>query len=160
VGTGTSGGGLKDYGIFRNESVYTVYIEMEHSSGRPAPAWILQYAPLRATPANSVPANPGTATLRSVQMDAAVQAPFPIEKEYPQFPPNILARNRGRMVVVYAVITAAGAVEQARIVQSPNPLLNQPVLEALRKWSFRSAEMNGRAIGVKALLGIPLPVTR
>jgi hypothetical protein len=49
--TGTSGGGLKDYGIFRNESVYTVYIEIEHSSGAPAPAWILQYARLRPTSA-------------------------------------------------------------------------------------------------------------
>jgi TonB family protein len=158
MATGTSGGGLKDYGVFRNESVYTVYIELEHSS-RPAPAWILQYARLRPAPADPVPAGSTTTTLKSVQMEAPVQAPFPVEKPYPQFPADILARNPGRMVVVYAVINAEGVPEQVRIVQSPNPLLNQPVLEALRKWSFRPAEMNGQAVAVKSLLGIPLPIT-
>jgi outer membrane biosynthesis protein TonB len=47
-------------------------------------------------------------------------------------------------------------VENARIIQSPNPLLNEPVLEALAKWTFRPAEMHGAPVAVKALLGVPL----
>ena len=157
VASGGSGGGLKDYGIFRNESVYTVYIDMRQSEAA-APAWILQYALLQKTDPD--PQGSRTTTVRSVQMEAPVQAPFPIEKESPKFPAEIVARNLGRMVVVYIVINSEGKPEQSRIIQSPNPLLNQPVLEALQKWSFRPAEMNGRPVAVKSLLGIILSAPR
>ncbi|MGH7536331.1 MAG: hypothetical protein ACREMG_12250, partial [Gemmatimonadales bacterium] len=46
VATAASGGGLRDYGVFRNESVFTVYIPMTHSP-EPAPSWTFQYALLR-----------------------------------------------------------------------------------------------------------------
>jgi len=60
------------------------------------------------------------------------------------------------MVVVYAVINPEGGPEQIRIIQSPNPLLNKPLLEALGKWSFRPAEMQGKPVAVKSLFGIIL----
>jgi len=87
-------------------------------------------------------------------------APFPIEKEQPQFPEEVVARNLGRLIIVYAEITSEGKVENTRIIQSPNPLLNQPLLEALAKWIFRPAESNGQAVAVKALMGIPLSLPR
>lgn len=43
VATAASGGGLRDYGIFHNESVFTVYVDMTHSP-EAAPSWTLQYA--------------------------------------------------------------------------------------------------------------------
>ena len=150
VATASSGGGLRDYGIFRNESVFTVYIEMTHSPD-PAPSWTLQYALLRRPGTNS------TITLGgSVGMSDQIVAPFPINKEIPQLPEEIVAKNHARLVVVYAEISNDGKVENTRIIQSPNPLLNQPVLAALAKWTFRPAEMNGAPVAVKALFGVPL----
>lgn len=155
VGTGSSGGGLKDFGIFRNESVYTVYIEMNHSSTA-APAWILQYALLREAGADPHTAAPAIAPSNTIQMEAPLQPPFPITKEYPPLPAEIVSRNVGRMIVVYAVISPEGKMGEMRIIQSPHPLLNQPLLGTLRKWAFRPAETNGKPVAVKALLGIVL----
>lgn len=140
VSTAASGGGLRDYGIFHNEVVSTVYIEMTHSP-TPAPSWTLQYAILHKD--------------QSLSPDRLI-GPFPIDKEKPQFPEEVVARNLGRLVVVYAEIDIEGKAVNMRIIQSPNPLLNAPVLEALAKWAFRPAEFEGKPIAVKALLGIPL----
>lgn len=151
VATASSGGGLRDYGIFHNESVFTVYIEMTHSPA-PAPSWTLQYALLRRPGANSA-----TITLGgSVQMSDQIVAPFPINRENPQFPEETVAQNVGRQIVAYAEIDPEGKVGNMRIVQSPNPLLNQPLLEALAKWTFRPAETNAGPVAVKALFGVPL----
>jgi TonB family protein len=154
VATASSGGGLRDYGIFRNESVFTVYIEMTHSPV-PAPSWVFQYALLQrsADSASTISLASSPATLR---MQERLIAPFPINKQDPQFPEEIVARNLSRLVVVYAEISNEGKVGSMRIIQSPNPLLNQPLLEALSQWTFRPAEMSGQPVAVKALFGIPL----
>jgi TonB family protein len=140
VSTASSGGGLRDFGIFRNEVVSTVYIEMTHSP-TPAPSWTLQYSLLQKG---------------SGMSPERVVGPFPIEKEKPQFPLEVVARNLGRLIVVYAEINVEGRVVNTRIIQSPNPLLNSPLLEALAKWAFRPAESEGKPVAVKTLLGIPL----
>jgi TonB family protein len=152
VATASSGGGLRDYGIFRNESVFTVYVPMTHSV-TPAPSWTLQYAVMKRAAANS-----GAITLSggSVRMQDYVQAPFPIDKEKPEFPADVVRRYLGSMIVVYAEITAEGKTQNLRIIQSPNALLNPALIAALSKWSFRPAEANGQPVAVKALLGIPL----
>jgi TonB family protein len=149
--TAASGGGLRDYGVFHNESVFTVYMEMTHSP--PAPPWTLQYALLRKPNPSS------TLTLKketSLRMEQNLLAPYPMNKENPEFPVDAVSKNLGRMVVVYGVINAEGKLENMRIIQSPNPLLNAPLIAALEKWSFRPAELNGEPVAVKALVGIPL----
>jgi TonB family protein len=147
--TAASGGGLRDYGIFHNESVFTVYVEMTHSPTR-APSWILQYAQLRPS------APDGTPAAGSIRLGDHVVAPYPVTKENPEFPNDLVARNLGKLVVVYGEINVKGKVENTRIVHSPNPLLNRPALDALKKWEFRPAVSNGRPVPVKILVGIPL----
>ncbi len=137
VSSGSTGGGLKDYGVFKNEVVYTVYVQMSEP-GHPRSNWTLQYA------ASSLPPN----TLLS--------PPFPLEKEYPNLPREVAERNAGRIIVVAGTITKDGKFESLRIIQSPNPLLIQPMLDCLAKWSFQAAEINGEAVTVKFVLGIPV----
>jgi Gram-negative bacterial TonB protein C-terminal len=137
VSNGSTGGGLKDYGVFKNEVVYTVYVQMSEPE-RPRSNWTLQYA------APSLP--PST----------LLSPPFPIAKEYPKLPREVAQRNIGTSIVVTGTITKDGKFESLRIIQSPNPLLIQPVLDCLAKWSFQAAEMNGEAVTVKFLLGIPV----
>jgi outer membrane biosynthesis protein TonB len=149
VSTASSGGGLKDYGIFRNETVFTVYIPMTHSSS-PAPSWVLQYSVLR----NST-TDPRTLNLGGTTADQLVP-PFPLNKENPSLPEDAVAKNAGRTVVVYLVIDVEGKPGNLRMIYSPNPLLTKPILEALGKWTFRPAEAAGHPTAVKALIGIPL----
>jgi len=59
-------------------------------------------------------------------------------------------------VVVYAVINTEGKLERIHVIETPDVEFKKPLLEVLGKWVFRPAELNGEAVSVKALLGIPL----
>lgn len=66
-------------------------------------------------------------------------------------PPYPEAARKGRIqgvVVLEAVITATGAVEEVRIVRSPSPLFDAAVEAAVRRWRYRPATLNGRAVPV------------
>lgn len=155
VATGSSGGGLGDFGIFHDETVFTVYINMFGASGTaddpPSPSWTLQYA-LAQSPAGA-DAGQGSG---SFLVDSKLSAPYPIAKVLPKLSPAILSKYSGQMVVVYALIDVRGKLTNTRIVQSPAPDLKQPVMDALGKWVFRPAKLNGQPVAVKALFGIPL----
>jgi TonB family protein len=140
IASGSSGGGLRDFGVFRNEAVYTVYLAPDPQNG--GPQWVLQYA-------SQVPTIPS-------QPQGVLTPPYPLSRRSPRFPTDVVIRNAGRVMVIYAVINASGKLEGARILQSPNPLLNQPLMEALTDWVFKPAEFNGQTVGVRVLLGIPL----
>lgn len=159
VSTSSSGGGLADFGVFRNERVYTVYLDMRQTLEDPAPSWTLQYAVLRgADPAPGASGSPIT-----IQQGASPNGggqglvpPFPLAKEQPNLPLELVQRYQHRQVVVSAIINKEGKFEQVVVKQSPNAQLNGPLLEALGKWVFRPAEVNGETVSVKALLGIPI----
>ena len=85
-----------------------------------------------------------------------VVLPFPVAKSQPLFPRDLVKKYPGRRMIFYALITAEGKMEQISIKDSPDPLFNQHLLDALAKWTFRPAKFNGEAVAVKALFGVPL----
>jgi Gram-negative bacterial TonB protein C-terminal len=144
VSTGNSGGGLGDFGVFRNETVLTVYINMATDADDPAPSWTLQFAPLDAQTA----------------LAGALQAPYPLHKEPPHWPADLASHYAGQTVVVYGLILADGRVEGLRVIQGLNPQLSGPLVAALSNWRFRPAESGGQPVAVKALLGAPVMPAR
>ncbi len=150
VSTASSGGGLAEMGVFSNEKVYTVFLDMRLTVEDPAPSWTLQYALLRQPGAD---AGTGSGVTRSQQRLAP---PFPVVKEMPQLPAELVHKYSHRLVVVYAIMDTDGKLEQVSVKQSPDARLIAPVLEALQKWVFRPAELNGQPVSLKILLGIPL----
>ena len=147
---GSSGGGLPDFGVFTSELVHTVYLDMRRTIREKPLSWTVEFGiPQReGTPENE----------RQTRLDTLQDTvlPFPIFKERPALPEAVVRRNTGRMVIVYAVITAEGKVEQLSIKDSPDSLLNEPVLSAMRKWTFRPARRDGQVVPAKMLLGIPV----
>jgi len=139
---GNNGGGLADYGVFSDEKVYTVYLDMRQTLEDPAPAWTLLYAPLRG------PDDAGSID--------GVTPPFPSYKEMPKLSDELFQRYDGRQVVVYALINTEGRFEELTVKESPTVELNAPILHALRRWTFRPAQVGGKSIALKALLGITL----
>jgi hypothetical protein len=139
---GNNGGGLADYGVFSDEKVYTVYLDMRQTLEDPAPAWTLQYAPVRE-PNDAAPIE-------------GVTPPFPSHKEMPKLSDELLQRYDGRQIVVYALINTEGRFEQLTVKESPSVELNAPVLHALRRWIFRPAQFGGKPAALKTLLGITL----
>src|SRR5579863_10129547 len=148
---GKSGGGLRDFGVFRDEAVYTVYVDVLEAKPTMAP-WTLEYAVLDP-PSSSV-----MLTLKKIAEPPADQivAPFPTTKEDPKLPWDLVKQYPGRMMVVYAEISPEGKLRKIHILDSPDVELSKLVLEALAKWEFKPAIVNGKAVAVKTLFGVPL----
>ncbi len=138
--SGNSGGGLRDFGVFGSESVFTDYFVVSAPGAQPAPPWVLQYA--LATPC--------------CDLRDSIVAPLPMNEVLPAWPPDLVASYSGETIVVYAVIDTEGKLRDTRLVDSPSSGLNSGLLEALAAWTFQPAEKNGQPCVAQALLGIPV----
>jgi protein TonB len=74
--------------------------------------------------------------------------PVLLEKVSPSYP--IVARKAGLggRVTVRAVIAPDGSVESVEVFSSTNPLFNDAAVDAVRRWRYRPALMNGRPVRV------------
>ena len=147
--TASSGGGLPDFGVFQNQKVYTVYLDMRANDEDSAPSWILEYAVMQP-PAD--PANPGIVT----RLTGVPTSPYAMLKQIPELTPELAATCAHKMIVVAAVITPTGKVEQISVKKTPDERLEAPVKEALSNWSFQPSQIDGQPVALKILLGIRL----
>ena len=77
-----------------------------------------------------------------------VTAPALIERVEPGYPETARKLRQEGTVVLEAVITSAGTVDEVRVVASAGPLLDAAALSAVRSWHYRPATLNGRAVAV------------
>ncbi len=68
-----------------------------------------------------------------------------VEPEYPE--PMRRARIEG-VVILEAVITAGGGVDEVRVLKSAGGTLDRAAEDAVRRWRYRPATLNGRAVSV------------
>jgi hypothetical protein len=147
VANGASGGGFKDFGVFRDEAAYTVYIDMA-DAGAHGSSWTLQYALYsHRLPSASDPAP---------HPHGLLSPPYATSKSLPRFSPEAAKRSSGGTIVVFGIINLQGKFDNLQIMQTPDSDLNQLLLDSLRKWTFRPAEMDGAQVPVKFLLGVPV----
>jgi hypothetical protein len=146
VSTGTSGGGLGDFGVFNDEKVYTVYLDMRRTAQDPMPAWTLQYALVDSHDSQSEPS----------AKRSQVAPPFLVVKHLPKLPPELVSKYVKGLIVVYGVLDEEGKLGSVSIKQTPDSRFGAPLLDVLQKWVFRPAELNGHPVPIKVLLGIPL----
>jgi len=74
--------------------------------------------------------------------------PVLLVKIEPEYPSVARKAGMGGRVTVSAVIGLEGGVESAEVLASTNPLFDQAALDAVRKWRYRAATMNGRPVRV------------
>lgn len=74
--------------------------------------------------------------------------PVLLEKVAPSYPRVARQAGLGGRVTVRAVIAPDGGVESVEVFSSTNPLFNDAAVEAVRKWRYRPALMNGRPVRV------------
>lgn len=145
VSSGASGGGFRDFGVFRNEASYTVYVDMGDAGVHGS--WTMQYAlDTHRAPGMADPPQ---------RAHGALVPPYASTKSIPHYPQSPYRRRMG-MAVVFGVIGPEGRFNDLRIMQSPDTGLNQSLLDSLREWVFRPAEMDGARVAVKVLLGVPV----
>jgi hypothetical protein len=150
VSTPSSGGGLPDFGVFQNEKVYTVYLDMRDNDEDRTPSWTLQYAVLQ--PADP-PGEPVT------RINGTPTPPLVSLKVVPTLSPELLRACAQQVIVVAAIMDTSGKLEQVSVRRSPAAQLTAPIVDALTHWIFEPAQIDGRPVALKVLLGIRLTMS-
>ena len=143
--TASSGGGLRDFGVFQNEKVYTVYLDMRTDDEDRTPSWTLQYAVLQPQGGDAADRIRGTPT-----------PPYATLKQVPEFTAEITAKCAHQLIVASAILNATGQLEQVSMKETPDPRVASPLIEALKNWMFQPALIEGKPVALKILLGIRL----
>jgi protein TonB len=83
-----------------------------------------------------------------LRVGGEVKAPQLINKVEPSYPEAARKARMEGVVILEAIITAAGSVEDVRVLKSVNPLLDAAAQRAVQAWKYRPATLNGRAVRV------------
>jgi hypothetical protein len=142
--TASSGGGLSDYGVFHNQKVYTVYLDMRSGDEDAALSWTLQYALLQPTDPSEI---------RIIGVPAP---PYATLKQVPELTPDLAATCAKKLIVVSGILNTNGKLEQISVKKSPDPRVNTLVTDALANWLFQPSQIQGNPVALKILLGIRL----
>lgn len=100
------------------------------------------------TAAIAPPAPPPTAPPPGpVRLHRGIDAPQKTVNVAPQYPDLARRAKVSGLVIIEAVIDAAGNVTAAQVLRG-HPMLDQAALDAVRRWKFTAARLNGDAIPV------------
>jgi hypothetical protein len=141
ISGGSSGGASRDVGVFgRNETVYSVSIPMGDAGG--GPDWTMQYALL-------TPEQNGKGLL---------VPPLARKKSAATMSSSALSMQT-EPVLITAIIDEQGKLQAMKSVRAQDGR-SQAALRALQQWEFLPAQLDGRAVATKVLLGIPVKETQ
>lgn len=83
-----------------------------------------------------------------LRVGGEVKAPVLQQKIDPTYPEAARKARMEGVVILEAIITASGSVEDVRVLKSVNPLLDASAVRAVQQWKYRPATLNGRAVRV------------
>jgi TonB family protein len=89
-----------------------------------------------------------------IPASSATEMPVLTLRVDPAYPESARRIHAEGQVVLQAVISATGVVEEARVIQSANPLLDRSALQAVEQWRYRPAKLNGRAVRVALVVTV------
>jgi hypothetical protein len=139
ISGGGGGGASRDLGVFsRNETVYSVSIPMADSGG--GPDWTMQYALLNAAQA-------GTGLLVPPIAQRKIAA-------------NVKAASTSVAmgpVFISAIIDESGKLQALKPVRAQDTR-SQVAMRALEQWEFLPAQLDGKPVASKVLVGVAVNV--
>lgn len=77
-----------------------------------------------------------------------VKAPQLTNRVEPSYPEAARKARMEGVVILEAIITASGSVQDVKVLKSVNPLLDAAASRAVQQWRYRPATLNGRAVRV------------
>lgn len=77
-----------------------------------------------------------------------VKPPILLQKIEPGYPEAARKARLEGVVILEAIITASGNVEEVKVLKSVNPLLDASAVRAVQEWKYKPATLNGRAVRV------------
>jgi protein TonB len=91
---------------------------------------------------------PGTGEGEPLRVGGDVKPPQVISKQEPTYPEAARKARMEGVVILEAIITANGNVEDVKVLKSVNPLLDTSAVRAVQQWRYKPATLNGRAVRV------------
>lgn len=95
----------------------------------------------------SVVPPPPPEPIAPIHLHSGMKAPIKIADAAPSYPGLARAAHVEGVVILEAVLDAKGRVESVRVLRSI-PLLDQAAVEAVQRWRFTPALLNGEAVPV------------
>lgn len=83
---------------------------------------------------------------------AARELPVPVRTVSPECPPGL--RGTSGLVMVKVTIDEQGNVAETNVVKSSNSGFDEAAVTALKKWKFKPASEDGKAIGISVTIPI------
>ena len=77
-----------------------------------------------------------------------MKEPVEIQRVQPTYPEEARKNRVQGRVVVRAVIDEKGIVTKVEAVESPDPMLTESALEAVKKWTYKPATKKGKPVKV------------
>ncbi|HYR46677.1 MAG TPA: TonB family protein [Thermoanaerobaculia bacterium] len=90
---------------------------------------------------------PGTGE-EPLRVGGEVKAPVLTNRVEPNYPEAARKARMEGVVILEAIITASGSVEEVKVLKSVNPLLDASGVRAVQQWRYKPATLNGRAVRV------------
>jgi hypothetical protein len=135
IAGGSSGGASRDTGVFdRNETVFSVAIPMADAGG--GPDWPMQYA-----------------LLNPAQTSSALLVPPFVQKKIGATMARAEMGGDSGPVFVSGIIDENGTLQSLRTIRAQDAR-SQPALHALQQWTFLPAQLDGKPVACKILIGV------
>jgi periplasmic protein TonB len=83
-----------------------------------------------------------------IQPGGDVKAPLLVSQIEPDYPESMRRARVEGVVILEAVITASGEVDDIRVLKSAGAVLDRAASDAVRRWRYCPATLNGRAVSV------------
>jgi protein TonB len=83
-----------------------------------------------------------------IEIRGDVKGPILVSMIEPEYPESMRRLHKEGVVILEAVITASGEVDDVRILKSEGAVLDRAASDAVRRWRYRPATLNGRAVSV------------
>ena len=131
-----------DKKVFGDKKFYSMALNMPNLNSAGG-SWVIRFAELKGS------ADKGELT-----------APLAIQKVDPAYPIELMRRNVGGTVSLYAVIRSDGSVGDVRVLRGVDDQLDEFARTALSRWRFRPATKNGSPVAIEAVVMIPFRPVR
>jgi len=136
ISGGNNGGASRDVGFFaRDETVFSVVIPMADAGG--GPDWPMQYSLADRTQSSA----------------GFIVPPFVRKKIAAIIKKNEKFQADSGPVLVAGIIDESGKVKSLRALR-PQDTRAQPAIVALQQWEFLPAQLDGRAVATRILIGV------
>ena len=91
---------------------------------------------------------------KSIKVSGGVMAGNIVTKVQPKYPPEGKEKHLQGSVVLHAIISETGLVEQLSVVSSPDDVFSASSLEAVRQWVYRPYLLNGNPVSVDTTITV------